>query len=230
MKSKSIIIAADIPFSRLSKLIKETCSIKGVGGYKIGFELGLEKGLPQIAHEIRKYTKLPIIYDHQKAANDIPEFGKKFAGVCKKGGVDMVILFPFAGPKTEREWIRACKEEGLGVIVGGEMTHDQFSQEEGGYISRESSDEIYEIAAKEGVVDFVVPGNKIERITHYKKLLDKMLGNNSFVFYSPGFITQKGEVSEYAKVAGNFWHAIVGRGITEADNIKKTTEMLTAHI
>jgi len=207
--------------SALKTLVKETTNIKGVGAYKIGFQLALAFGFPKVIETIRKHSSLPIIYDHQKAGNDIPEMGKRFAEVCKE--VDAIILFPFTGPTSEREWIRAAFKEKLGVIVGGEMTHKNFLENDDGFIRYDAPDDIYSIAAEEGVTDFVVPGNKPEKILHYKNLLMQK-GVKNPVLYSPGFIAQGGNVSEAVKAAGENYHAIVGRAIYEAKDIAKATE------
>ena len=206
--NKSIIPSCDVSdLEKLRDLVKETCSVKGIGAYKIGLELCLPYGIPKIVQTIREFTELPIIYDHQKAATDIPELGEKFASAVK--GVNAVILFPFTGPETEKAWIKACKNAGLGIIVGGEMTHKAFLESEGGFISEDEASKIYEVAANEGITNFVVPGNKPEKIKLYKELLESK-GINP-VFYSPGLIAQGGNITESAKAAGNNWHAIVGR-------------------
>ena len=225
---RSLIPSCDVSsLSALKTLVKETTNIKGVGAYKIGFQLALSFGMKKVVETIRKYSELPIMYDHQKAANDIPEMGKRFAETCND--VDAVILFPFTGPTSEREWIRAMKEKNLGVIVGGEMTHKQFLESDGGFIRENAPKEIYTIAAEEDVVDFVVPGNKPEKIKMYKTLLQKK-GIANPIFYSPGFITQGGNVSEAVKVAGEHYHAIVGRAIYEAKDIAKATEEIVKQL
>ena len=67
-QKKSIIPSCDVDsMEKLSKLVEATCSVKGVGAYKIGFELVIPFGIKAVVKTIRKYTKLPIIYDHQKA-------------------------------------------------------------------------------------------------------------------------------------------------------------------
>ena len=218
---KSIIPSCDLPdLESVKKLVKETCSVNGIGAYKIGLELCLKYGIPEVVKTIRKYTKLPIIYDHQKAATDIPELGEKFVEAVK--GVDAVILFPFAGPETEKAWINACKKAKLGVIVGGEMTHKGFSENEGGFISDRESLKIYEIAAENGIKDFVVPGNKPEKIKLYKAFLEAR--GIKPIFYSPGLITQGGDITESAKAAGKSWHAIVGRALYNAKDINKAAK------
>ncbi len=225
---RSIIIACDVSLGLYEKIVKETKDIEGIGGYKVGFMLGLNCGLPKIVELTRKYTEKPIIYDHQKAGTDIPETGKEFARVCKRAGIDAVILFPQAGPETEKEWTETAKEENLGIIVGGSMTHPKYKRSEGGYIADEAILEIYLLAADLGVNDFVVPGNKPEEIKKIKELLEKR--GVKPTFYAPGFIAQGGEISEATKVAGNNWHAIVGRGIYRAEDIKKTALEYTSKL
>jgi len=224
---KSIIPACDVSdLSKLKNLVKETCSVEGIGAYKIGLELCIPYGICQVIDTIRKHTNLPIIYDHQKAATDIPELGEKFARAVK--GVDAIILFPFTGPETEKAWIKACKKAKLGVIVGGEMTHKGFLETEGGFISEKESLKIYEIAAKEKINDYVVPGNKPEKIKLYKAFLEAR--GIKPIFYSPGLIAQGGNITESAKAAGNNWHAIVGRALYNTKDINKAAKELVSNL
>ena len=135
-EDRSIIPACDMAtIEEFDKLVKETANVEGIGGYKIGFELGLTYGLPRLAETARKYTQKPLIYDHQKAATDIPDTGQRFMLVAKKAGMDAVILFPQSGPETERAWIYRAMDTGIGVIVGGIMTHPGYLVSEGGFIS-----------------------------------------------------------------------------------------------
>jgi len=225
--NKSIIPSCDVSdLTRLKNLVKETCSVDGIGAYKIGLELCIPYGICQVIDTIRKQTDLPIIYDHQKAATDIPELGEKFAKAVK--GVDAVILFPLTGPETEKAWINACKKAKLGVIVGGEMTHKAFLESEGGFISEKESLKIYEIAAKEKINDYVVPGNKPEKIKLYKAFLEAR--GIKPVFYSPGLIAQGGNITESAQAAGESWHAIVGRALYNAKDIHKAAKELVKNL
>jgi orotidine-5'-phosphate decarboxylase len=77
---------------------------------------------------------------------------------------------------------------------------------------------MYRIAAKAGINNFVVPGNKPEVITQIKQLIEAE--GVDPIFYAPGFIAQGGSISETAKAAGKRWHAIVGRGIYQAQDKK----------
>ncbi len=220
---KSIIPSCDVPSLKLlDKLVKETCKVKGVSAYKIGFELVIPFGIKEVIKTIRKRTKLPIIYDHQKGGTDIPEMGDKFMKAIK--GVDSVILFPMAGPVTEEKWIKAAFKARLHVIVGGEMTHKAYMERAGGFILNMAPKQMFRIAANLGVRDFVVPGNKPFMIKEYARFLDSF--GIKPVFYSPGLIAQGGSLSEGAKAAGDNWHAIVGRAIYNSKNMKKAAEKL----
>jgi orotidine-5'-phosphate decarboxylase len=220
---RSIIPSCDVPdLDKLKHLVSETCSVEGIGAYKIGLELSLKFGIPKVVDTIKKLTNLPIIYDHQKAATDIPEMGEKFADSVE--GTDAVILFPFTGPETEVAWIKACKSRNLGVIIGGEMTHKGFLESDGGFINEKGTFAIYEIAAKEKISDFVVPGNKPDKIKLYRAYLEASKVKPTF--YSPGIITQGGDISESGKVAGKKWHAIVGRALYNSKDPHKTAKMI----
>jgi orotidine-5'-phosphate decarboxylase len=217
-RDKSVIPACDVEtLDQFEELVKQTADVEGIGGYKIGFELGLGFGLPAVVAAARKHTDKPIIYDHQKAGTDIPDTGKNYAKLMKRSGVDTVIFFPQAGPETERAWIYHALDNGLNVIVGGRMTHPAYSVSEGGFITDEGALDMYRIAARAGVNNFVVPGNKPEVI---KQVRDAVEAEGvSPVFYAPGFIAQGGKIEAAAKVAGDRFHGIVGRGIYQAKDM-----------
>ena len=226
---KSVIPACDVEtIEQFEELVEETAEIEKIGGYKIGFELGLFYGLPKIVETARKYTSKPIIYDHQKAATDIPDTGKNFARTMKNSGVDTIILFPQAGPETERAWIYHAFDKGLNVIVGGRMTHPAYAVSEGGFITDEGAMDMYRIAARAGINNFVVPGNKPDVIKQIKELIEAE--GISPIFYAPGFIAQGGKIEAAAKVAGDKFHGIVGRGITKSSDMKEAAKEHTSQI
>lgn len=227
-REKSIIIACDVPLDLYERIVRDTADVDGVSAYKVGFELGLSYGLPRVVELTRKYTSKPIIYDHQKAGTDIPDTGKKFAKIMKNTAIDAVIFFPQSGPETEKTWIKAAFEENLGVIIGGLMTHSRYIRSEGGYLADEAIMEMYLNAAELGVSDFVVPGNKPNDIKRIREILEQI--GISPTFYAPGFVEQGGSISNAAKVAGNSWHAIVGRGIYKAEDIRKAALEYTSQL
>lgn len=225
---RSVVIACDVKdINKLKQLIRQTYDIEGIGGYKLGSILTIRYGLSNLVKVIRDFTDLPIIYDHQKAMTDIPEMGKEFVSVVEEAGVNALIGFPQSGPKTEEVWIKNCKEAGLEAIIGGEMTHEKYRASEGGYIVDEALDDIYLLAARLGVNNFVVPGTRKERVIHYREILRFV---PELTFYAPGFIAQGGVISDVAKAAGPRWHAIIGRAIYESNDMRVAAKELTKQL
>ncbi|HLC95724.1 MAG TPA: orotidine 5'-phosphate decarboxylase / HUMPS family protein [Candidatus Nanoarchaeia archaeon] len=222
---RSIIPALDVDtMERAKQIVKQTTGLEGIGAYKVGFELVIRYGLTNVVSELKKLTKLPIIYDHQKAGTDIPDTGDKFMKACKEADVDAVIIFPQAGPITEEAWIGAAKKYKIHLIVGGEMTHKGYLESDNGFLKSNTPKRIYQIAASQGVTDYVVPGNKPDKIKEYREFFENK--GIKPIFYSPGLISQGGSVKESAEAAGDHWHAIVGRAIYDASDIRKKAEEL----
>lgn len=167
--NKGIIISADVEdFDQLEKLLS-ICNSEETVGVKVGFKLALRYGLPEVVKFIRQLTKMPIIYDHQKAGTDIPRMGWSFAKVCKQSGVDGVIFFPHAGPITLAKFIKSAQDLNLEPIVGAIMTHDKFLISEGGFIDDEAPDLIFKISMDLGVKNYVLPGTKYDLTEKYTK-------------------------------------------------------------
>ena len=220
-EKNGIIIAADVQFEKLPDLVKSTHDLKGILGYKLGFKIGLEVGLPKAVQTIRNITDKTIMYDHQKAATDIPDTGKLFAKVCKQSGVDSVILFPQAGPVTEAAWIKAMRDENLNVIVGGLMSHKGYTQSDGGFIADDSIIEMYLIAADHEVTDFVAPATNPKATTKIRMMLEHR--GIKPIIYTPGIGTQGGLMEETSKAAGRSWCPIVGRSIYAQSDIRSAS-------
>lgn len=217
-RDRSIVPACDFELDVFKRVVRETADVAGVGAYKVGAGLGLSVGLDRIAEVAADFTDKPLIYDHQKAATDIPDTAEFFMETLAKAGMNAVILFPLAGPATQTAWTTAGQNHGLEVIIGGRMTHSSFVAAEGGYISDAAPELIYDHAAAQGVSHFVVPGNRPEVIRQVRERVALHCSNP--VFYAPGFVTQGGEISAAASAAGSHWHAIVGRAIYEAASMR----------
>ena len=188
----------------------------------------MKAGLQKVVEVARKYTDKPIIYDHQKAGMDVPEKSHKFMTACSESGVDAVILFPQAGPEQQVIWTNEAKKKNLGVIVGGLMTHPQYRESDGGYITNEAINKIYEHAIRQNIQDFVVPGNKPGDMKKINNIFDEH--KIKATSYSPGLISQKGDITEAAENATQSWHAIVGRAIYNAEDKTKAAIELTKKI
>jgi orotidine-5'-phosphate decarboxylase len=226
---RSLIPACDVDLEKFGDIVRTLESVAKIGAYKIGMSLGLSHGLSKVVETARRYSQKPLIYDHQKAGTDIPDTGKEFAKVVKKSGVDAVIFFPLAGPATLKAWVNSAFEQELKVLVGCRMTHKNFVRSEGGYIEDTAIEKAYLEAANLGVTDFVVPGNNPGFIKYIRNLLEQADVRNP-IFYAPGFIAQKGTISEAAAAAGEKWHAIVGRAIYESQDMRQAAEQLASSI
>ena len=208
-----VIPALDVTdMEALHRVVKAVADHPLIYGFKLGFSLGLAFGLPQVSETIRKYSAKPLIYDHQKAATDIPDTGKLFARVMSNAGMDEVILFPQAGPATEKAWIGAIQEAGMKVIVGGIMTHPEYRESEGGYLKDEAVIRMYRLAYEAGVRDFVVPLTKPQATLEIYKQIGM---DDRCRFYSPGYGKQGGNPARFDFIRTHY--LIIGRSLLQAD-------------
>lgn len=195
------------------RLVCRTAGRKSVYGYKLGFALGLTRGLPETVRRIREWTDKPLIYDHQKAATDIPDTGALFGDVMKTAGITEVILFPHTGPRTLEAWVRAMQERELKTIVGAVMTHAAYLVSEGGFIADEAAAAIYRQAAGLGVAAFVTPLTKPEGVA---TLAAEVPFTAEQEFYSPGFGAQGGDPGQFPALKRHY--LIVGRSLMAAED------------
>ena len=165
---RGIILAADVEtLDHVKRLVSVCAEFEEVVAVKVGFSLALRFGLKAVVDAVHAAHRIPVIYDHQKAGTDIPAMGRPFAEICREAGVNAVILFPHAGPKTLEAFVSAALEAELVPIVGLVMTHPAYLRSEGGYIDDEAPDSICRAALGLGVRNFVLPGTKIEVLVRY---------------------------------------------------------------
>ncbi|MGB2727634.1 MAG: orotidine 5'-phosphate decarboxylase / HUMPS family protein [Halobacteriota archaeon] len=219
--TQGVIPACDVStIEEFKQLIERTCTIEGIVGYKVGCTLALSYGLPKLTEIAAEQTDLPLIYDHQKAGTDIPQMGDKFAAVCAKAGVKAVIIFPQAGPATEKAFIKALFQSGLVPWVGGEMTHEKYLSGEGGFLVDDAPKEMYNIGAEYGVEYFVVPGNKPDIIGEYNTLISETVKEPKFCM--PGIGSQGGEIRKaFEAVKGKAAYAIIGSAIYKSRDVER---------
>ncbi|HET6924522.1 MAG TPA: orotidine 5'-phosphate decarboxylase / HUMPS family protein [Candidatus Saccharimonadales bacterium] len=220
---RSIVLAADMAPVAYEPIVRDLAGVEGLGGIKLGFKIGYSRiSLPGAVDIVREVDPdLKVIFDHQKAGTDIIDTGKDFAEAMTEAKVDAAILFPFTGPKVQHNWVRELQKKNIPAICGAEMTHEGQVAEsdgtQGGYIHPRAFERIFTLAVQLDVRDFVVPGNKAERVAHYRTFIGSLLGQEEFTLWAPGFVTQGGDVSETGAAAGPNFHAIVGRGIYGAE-------------
>ncbi len=213
-----VIVACDVDtIDAYASLVRRTCHVDGVVGYKIGSTLALTYGLQPLTDVVADHCSLPVIYDHQKAATDIPQMADPFARVCRRGDVDSVILFPQAGPETEKAFIQAVAEHGMEPMVGGEMTHPGYLADEQGYLRRDAPPDMYRLAAQHDVRYFIVPGNRPGALQRYHDLLTGLIDTPAFCM--PGIGRQGGSItSAFSQLGSAAAYAIVGSAIYRSDD------------
>ncbi|MBC7080932.1 MAG: orotidine 5'-phosphate decarboxylase [Thermoplasmatales archaeon] len=227
-KRHGVIIACDVEeLKKLKEVVEKTQGIEGIVGYKIGANLALKYGLKNIMEEID--FQLPVIYDHQKAGTDIPQIADKFAKACKEAGVKGVIIFPQAGPKSEEAFIDAIFRNEMVPMVGGEMTHEKYLYENGGFIVDSAPSKIYEIAVRKKVEYFILPGNKEEAIKKYHMIIANMMNEPKYCM--PGIGRQGGEIKKaFRLLLGYPSYAIVGSSIYDSDDIEKSAKLFAKEV
>lgn len=218
-----LIPACDVSsLSKLQMLIEATSSLPFIAGYKIGTPLSIPHGLKSVSEVIRRYSDLPIIYDHQKYGSDIPAIcARASLQAIIKSRIDGLIIFPHAGIETLQRTVNACFKAAITPIIGGDMTHKGYLARDGGYIADDAPTRIYQDAAKLGVDHYVIPGTKPQMIPKYRGVIEASIEDPIFLFPGVG----KGQGGDIRVIFDTLQphsaFAIVGRGIySEADPTK----------
>lgn len=215
-RERGIVLAADVDSPDALRRLTAAAVKAGpdVVAVKLGVTLALRYGLPAVVRAVRESSQLAVMYDHQKAGTDIPQMGRPFARACRDAGVDAVIFFPLAGPRTLEAFVAAAQEEGLVPLVGLVMTHEEYLTSEGGYISDSAPDSICSRALALGVKDFVLPGTKPEWTARLAK--SALEGTHARV-YMPGIGSQGGNiVSAVRAAAPHGAYPIIGSSVYAA--------------
>lgn len=229
-RDKGIVLAADVlTLEELRFLTSVGTAVSAVVGIKIGFALALRFGLKATVRAIREISDLPVIYDHQKAATDIPEMGRLFAETCQEAGVQSVILFPLSGPGTLAEFVSAAFKCDLNPIVGCFMTHLAYVQSEGGFISDDAPARMLDIAIGQGVRTFVLPGTKPAVVRHLSEgCLNSIRPANIMM---PGIGSQGGSIERSFEAAKDHHRiAIIGSAIYRSHDPKAQLERFAVEI
>jgi len=216
-----LVLAADVSSLEELKRTVEVCAeFPEVVAIKIGCTLALRYGLPAAVSTIKQMSTFHILYDHQKAATDIPQMGQSFMEACRDSGVQTVILFPQAGPRTLEGFVSAAFKSGLKPTVGLVMTHPGYLASDGGFILDEAPERIASAAIRMGVDSFVLPGTRPDVIKHYSTGVLATIPRASIMM--PGIGSQGGDLvaaCTAAKPHGRF--PIVGSAIYKAANPKE---------
>ena len=221
-----VIVACDVStLSDFTELVDRTNHIEGIVGYKVGAMLGLTYGLSTLVKTVKDRCSLPVVYDHQKAGTDVPFMATNFARVCTTAGISSFIIFPQAGPESEKAFISAVMDADMVPMIGGEMTHPAYLEREGGFIRNDAPLEMYRVGAECEVEYFIVPGNREKSLHHYHALLSGMIDRPRFCM--PGIGRQGGHIiTAFKALKGASAYAIVGSTIYKSEEIEKAARRL----
>jgi orotidine-5'-phosphate decarboxylase len=201
---------------QFDRIVRETCRLEGVAGYKVGLTSVLRDGLAVSVQRLRDLTDLPLLYDHQKAGPDMPDMAVKFTQLCKDAGVDGLILFPVAGPTAVDRFVGEAIKADLIPVVGGEIPIADYGIAGGGYMRDDTLTLIMERAVKQGADHFVLPARDNKKIGSWAGWISDHLAAPSI--FLTGFGALGGSIEEGFAAAAPCRNvfAIVGRLITES--------------
>ena len=225
-----IIIAIDdfLP-SIIVKILEETHGIDEVIGYKIGAAPALYNSLAWVVGTVSKYDpNKKIIFDHQKAGNDLGAMATPILHSIASSGIREVIIFPFTGEQIALEWLDAAKKFALTPIFGGYLTDPNFDT----MVDTDRLFRMFDQVRMTGVTDFVLPATResfTSNILHYFSYFD-IDPAYPHTYYMPG-IGAQGASLDFVKELDYEYNVIpiVGRSITQDENIRAAAcELLDA--
>lgn len=219
-KPPSIIPSLDLNLEGATDLLGELADVEEkIAAYKMSSLQIMEKGLEEVVEEIRAYTNLPLIYDHQKACTDIPPIVKNQVDAVASLGIDSFIAVPQgAGSKSLESFVKASKENKIIPVVLLEMTHPGAND----YLKKNTPSKVFDRAVKLGVKHFVVPGNKTEKINQYRCWADKE--DKKIKLLSPGIGAQGGTAESAVKTGVDY--PIIGRAIYTSEKPAEAVEKI----
>ena len=101
LKNGLLVDINDPEKSTIEDIIDVTKELDYVAGYKLGVRPIIKNGLRDIAGLIKKQTSKPLLYDHQKFGNEIPEICSiDILDDIKDSGIDGIVILPLAGKKV----------------------------------------------------------------------------------------------------------------------------------
>ncbi len=177
-------------------------------------------------------NKLPLCYDRQKGATDVPFMVERQVAQAAEAGFSSYIGSPLGAGSSAVEgregtleaFVAAAKKFGVAPIVVLEMTQPGALA----FSSPAQAEALAQRAYDLGVRYFVAPASKPDRIAAYRKII----GSDSKII-SPGVGPQKtGNAVEDAKAAvmAGADHIVAGRAIYDSPDPVAATKELSAAI
>lgn len=183
LKNGILVDINDPEKSTVEDIIAVTKEIDYVAGYRLGARPVIKNGLRDVASLIKKQTSKPLLYDHQKFGNEVPEICSiDILDDIKDSGIDGIVILPLAGRKVLESIVKKCNKLNLLPVVCGDLSYQGYFISEGGYIENDIQQKIYIDAANLGVSHLIMSCNRIERIKIYCNQLNAIIGQLKIFF------------------------------------------------
>ena len=167
---KRIIVSLDDEgslYNRINKIIQNKERISSIKLGATSFAL---------VENLREYTNLPIIYDHQKLA-DIGETIEKIIKQisCKlEENKDGIIMLGYVGSKSIETFINLCKQKNLKSYIVVKMSHEKGYE----FLKEDAAREICEVSLNLGANGIICPVWDFDLIRKCKKMIDDTKNNS----------------------------------------------------
>jgi orotidine-5'-phosphate decarboxylase len=240
-KSTNIVLAVD-PTCEVENLFDYVCHIiSQLHGYVCAIKLNFHVVLPMSKMELKKITQIAHDFNMQIIAdlklNDIFDTNQVTIKYLSSLGFDSVIVNPFMGKISLKSTVDYAHSLNFGVISLVYMSHAGAIEGYGGSLSIQNGHGkwknskpvyriFYENSKSVGVDGVVVGGNRLDIL---KELTSE--GNGSIPIYSPGIITQGGDINKALQAGSTY--LIIGRAIINSDSpidkIKNIYDLVKDH-
>ena len=235
-KGTSIILAIDPSYGTSDLLDYVIEKIENLSYYCCAIKLNYHVILPLSSSDLQKITKTAHDYNVQVIAdlkiNDIFETNKVAIQHLASMGFDCAIVNPFVGRTSLSSITQFAHSLSLGIIALVYMSHPDAVEGYGALIQTPSGSDVneknfatpfyksfYNNCLTADVDGVVIGGNRSDIIKEFSKM-----GNLRLPVYSPGLITQGGNVRQALESGTKY--LIIGRSIIESDSPIITIENL----
>ncbi len=236
-KQSKLILALDPQYGRNNLLEYILNLIANMGDYLCALKLNFHAILPLSISELQKISESAHKRELQMIAdiklNDIYDTNKVAIQYLNLMGFDAVIVNPFIGSKALKSTVTFAHSLNFGVISLVFMSHEGAEEGYGASVIKHFYNlekikqmpfyEIFYQNSKEcGVDGVVVGGNRIDILKDLSKKSDNL------PIYSPGIITQGGDIKTSIESGSDF--LIIGRAILNNPDPLKTVQDIYSSI
>ena len=180
----------------------------GFDGDYVGLEFVVQQ--EQVAHQVEDFVANKLVVEAEA-------FFTENGLVFDDDGVVEAAAFNEAA-------IHKCLDLDIFPIIGGDMVHDGYTEEEGGYIDNAAPQKMYIDGANFGAKHFVIPCTRLDRMRIYCHRLGNMV-NNPILFLTGVGIESCDDLVKACEIVKQYRsYAVIGREITDEKDYRKAAE------